>query len=828
MDLEQLKSHFPFPEIRPSQEKALEKFVEDEEKGKKFSIFELPTGIGKCFAKGTPILMFDGTIRSVEEVREGEFVMGPDSTPRIVLSLSQGQDEMFKVTPIKGTPFTVNSSHILSVKMTQDKVYKSTDNSPYHRQIINLSLSEYIGKSKYWKHCAKLYRTGVDFKDKSTHNLNGLAYYIGLRLGGMTTQAGVGKSDRNTLLNELRRLGVTSEKRVPLSFKTASRTTRLNLLAGYLDADGSLISNTFEFTTVNKDLADDISFIARSLGFSVCTKPCHKTCQTDRGRVYYRGNISGDTYLIPTLLRRKQAAVRQQKKDILVTGFKVESIGLGDYYGFGVDGDHLFLLGDFTVVHNSGLAISTLGWAADCELEPPAKPGGTILTSQKILQDQYSKEFRAIGLADLRGAANYSCGEHESNCEVGSIMNKLSGSVCENCPYRTAKSIFQGSPKGITNFSYYLTDSMFKRQLPNRKLLVIDEAHNTENVLITFSEIGISSNRLEEFNIHLPTKPLTTIPETKQWIEHTVLPAADIFGISLKQEISSAQREHGSLMSLLKKEMSLSSFVNNLNKFLESESEMWFINQTDGLGIKPLRGDVFSKELLFNRAEKIMFMSATILDPRTFVRNLGIPAQDCGYMSLPSEFPQENRKIIFTPAGSMSYKNYDVTLPKLLNKIERILEKHKKEKGIIHCQSFKLMNHIQQGLKGSSHYSRLLAHDSQSRAYTVQKHMTSTEPTVLLSPSMTEGLDLRGELSRFQIVAKAPFLNLADPYIKRRMAIDNDWYTWSACLALAQGLGRSIRSKEDYARSYILDADTMRLLKSNFLPDWWLSAVEFK
>ena len=93
---------------------------------------------------------------------------------------------------------------------------------------------------------------------------------------------------------------------------------------------------------------------------------------------------------------------------------------------------------------------------------------------------------------------------------------------------------------------------------------------------------------------------------------------------------------------------------------------------------------------------------------------------------------------------------------------------------------------------------------------------------------MTEGLDLRGELSRFQIVAKAPFLNLADPYIKRRMAIDNDWYTWSACLALAQGLGRSIRSKEDYARSYILDADTMRLLKSNFLPDWWLSAVEFK
>ena len=483
-----------------------------------------------------------------------------------------------------------------------------------------------------------------------------------------------------------------------------------------------------------------------------------------------------------------------------------------------------------TGVGKSAIAISALGWASECDAAPPTKCGGTILTSQKILQDQYSSEFGEIGLADLRGASNYRCGEHESNCELGGILNKLAGTVCEDCPYRAAKSFFQGSPKGVTNFAYYLTDSMFHKQLPKRKLLIIDEAHNTENVLIAFSEIGISSNRLEELGISLPNPALTKIPETKKWVQDEVLPAVAMLVLTIRREISAAQKEHGSLMALLKQEMSLSSFTSNLNKFLESESEMWFIHQTDGLSIKPLRGDVFAEELLFGRAEKIIFMSATILDPRTFVRNLGIAVKDCGYMSLPSEFPLDNRRVIFTPAGSMSYKNYDSTLPKLIDKISRILEKHKDEKGIIHCQSFKLMNHIQQGLKSSPHFKRLIAHDSKTRANAVERHMLSPQPTVLLSPSMTEGLDLRGELSRFQIVAKVPYASMVDPYVKKRMELDKGWYQWNTALTLIQGLGRSIRSNEDYARSYIIDADFNMFLKTchDILPEWWLESIEFK
>ena len=101
---------------------------------------------------------------------------------------------------------------------------------------------------------------------------------------------------------------------------------------------------------------------------------------------------------------------------------------------------------------------------------------------------------------------------------------------------------------------------------------------------------------------------------------------------------------------------------------------------------------------------------------------------------------------------------------------------------------------------------------------------------MLLSPSMTEGLDLRDNLSRFQIVAKMPYASLADPYVKTRMSLDPDWYRLQTALTLVQALGRSIRSKDDYATSYIIDGDFAFFMRQadSILPDWWKDSVEAK
>jgi Rad3-related DNA helicase len=108
--------------------------------------------------------------------------------------------------------------------------------------------------------------------------------------------------------------------------------------------------------------------------------------------------------------------------------------------------------------------------------------------------------------------------------------------------------------------------------------------------------------------------------------------------------------------------------------------------------------------------------------------------------------------------------------------------------------------------------------------------MTRDEPTVLLSPSMTEGLDLRDDLSRFQIVAKVPYASLADPYVKTRMELDPDWYQLQTALTLVQALGRSVRSSDDHAISYIIDGDFARFMSQaqSILPDWWLDSIEIK
>jgi hypothetical protein len=167
------------------------------------------------------------------------------------------------------------------------------------------------------------------------------------------------KSKRNYFLDVLRELNVLNNKHIPDLYKINDRQTRLSLLAGLIDTDGHLIHNTYEITQKNKRLADDIVFLARSLGFGVTMRPCEKSCMykgVKQTGTYMRIFISGDICEIPVKVQRKKAAEHRQVKDVLVSGIDVKYVGRGDYYGFTLDGNHRYLLGDFTVTHNTSFA----------------------------------------------------------------------------------------------------------------------------------------------------------------------------------------------------------------------------------------------------------------------------------------------------------------------------------------------------------------------------------------------------------------------------------------------------------------------------------------
>ena len=353
----------------------------------------LPTGAGKCQAKDTPILMYDGTIKLAQDIVVGDVLMGPDSKPRNVLSIARGRETMYDVVPVKGETHTFNESHVLSLKQTG---LKSKPNYPSQQgkgDITNITIKDYIGKSATFKHTHKIWRTAVEFYPKYTDKylppyLLGLwlgdgaarstcitsadaeiASYIRdyvskwnlrLRVEDMSNNAAnnyhiVGNGGVNGFRRALRNNDLIENKHIPHRYLCNDRDSRLELLAGLLDSDGHLSNGYYDVVFKLKTLADGIAYLARSLGFAAYITKCKKTC-TNTGATgdYYRVSISGDVSLIPTKLKRHQPEPRRQKKSVLVTGVKdVINKGEGDYYGFEIDGDHLYLLGDFTVTHNT-------------------------------------------------------------------------------------------------------------------------------------------------------------------------------------------------------------------------------------------------------------------------------------------------------------------------------------------------------------------------------------------------------------------------------------------------------------------------------------------
>lgn len=171
----------------------------------------------------------------------------------------------------------------------------------------------------------------------------------------LTTQRG----KINPLLNDIRDLGIWGKtahhKYVPQEYKSASIESRLNLLAGLIDTDGHLSRKGFDWISASEILANDVVFIARSLGFAAYLTKCKKSCQNNHSGYYFRVSISGETSAIPTV--KKIAGKRLQKKSVLRTGFSVEHIGVGEYFGWEVDGNSRYLMGDFTVTHNSGKSV---------------------------------------------------------------------------------------------------------------------------------------------------------------------------------------------------------------------------------------------------------------------------------------------------------------------------------------------------------------------------------------------------------------------------------------------------------------------------------------
>jgi len=386
-------------------------------------------GMGKCLHPDTKVLLWKGGYKLAKDIIQGDLLIGDNSSPRTVLSTCTGTEMMYTIQQHKGENYTVNESHILSLKISghkgwywyqnkkqyivnwfdqKEKRFRSKCFGPNYgspkdsknammnfmstipdKDIIDLTVKEYLSLNKSTRAVLKGFKVGVDFPEQkihidpyvlgawlgdggkrghSFHNIDDecLSYFqasmneigceliqtddVSHRISGITR-------GENLFLKRLDHYNLRNNKHIPVEYLNNSRKVRMQVLAGLIDTDGYLVDKCYEITQKRRKLSEDIAYLARSLGFFVLFREVKKSCMykgKKKEGIYYKCVISGKgTNIIPVLISRKKCDARKQKKDVMVTNITIKQVGVGKYCGFTIDGNRRFLLNDFTVTHNT-------------------------------------------------------------------------------------------------------------------------------------------------------------------------------------------------------------------------------------------------------------------------------------------------------------------------------------------------------------------------------------------------------------------------------------------------------------------------------------------
>jgi Rad3-related DNA helicase len=211
-----------------------------------------------------------------------------------------------------------------------------------------------------------------------------------------------------------------------------------------------------------------------------------------------------------------------------------------------------------------------------------------------------------------------------------------------------------------------------------------------------------------------------------------------------------------------------------------------------------------------------VFMSATI-DKEGFCENMGFDPKNVAYIDTPySPFPINNRKIEFLNIAKLSKARGTINDElNVIKKIDELLTKHSNERGLILTSSFSRCVDIKSNLSALNKKRVRICHSMNEYGKTqneVLDEHAKSENGVLLSSSLWEGVDLRDELSRFQIIAKTPYPNLGDKRVQIKKKKFPLWYRSQTITKMLQGFGRSVRNENDWAVTYVMDSTARDLL----------------
>lgn len=454
-----------------------------------------------------------------------------------------------------------------------------------------------------------------------------------------------------------------------------------------------------------------------------------------------------------------------------------------------------------------------------------------ILTNSKILQEQYVRENPFI--KNLKGKANYWCDKHDTDCEKGLEICRALKRPCEACPYKLAHQQWLESAVSLTNFHLFNTFAIYLPEMlatRGAQVLIVDEAHDFEAIFCDYISTTSSARYLRKYGYELHTieeydtkfQRIKTIGQYVSFIDNQFIPDTDELLGHLEGKLLHArgpQREELSRY-INHCRLQLLRFRNLVTEYHTKPSN-WVLdittNESDKmysgvmLEAKPVWGNDYLKAKVWDKYDHIIFMSGSILDREMFAYINGLEVEQTTYFEMDSPFPLSHRPIFYIKTGKMTMSQKEESFTNQLGVIKKILARNKQHKGIIHCGNYEFSKWLQEQLVDK----RLLFHDADNREEKLTEHIAADYPSVIVSPSMISGVDLRDEISRFQIIMKIPYPYLGSNKIKQRKETNAHWYSWKTVMDFIQMYGRSVRSVEDWAETYVLDSSLSDMLKHN-------------
>ena len=509
------------------------------------------------------------------------------------------------------------------------------------------------------------------------------------------------------------------------------------------------------------------------------------------------------------------------------------------------------------------------------------KMKGYILTSDLVLQQQYENDFKKYKLdwGSVKGMDNYMCAANSDRFSMGECrLKNTSYEKAEKLPCYTECGYLQSrrkaikSPVSLLNYSFwllarnYLEPKMIEQgkgvPFPKRDFTLCDEAHKITDIV------------QDHFSPRIDDKTLDKLEKLRSVLVRSNLMHPKTTNVRLRTVIRNIFKEENSekLYVLLKEfELQLLDFVNagksikdHVTKQFPGDMKVpreWKFN----LGLVDYATDLHCKmedynstiantsldsmiknpqddQVIFNCLNEEWMMqkyfheqcgfrlllSATLGDPITFLKM--ICGQNARYFRMQSTFDFSKSPIYFYPDRRMSMGEKDKNMGWMSDKVEDILSKHENDSGIIHTGSYKMTMKIYESLSESNKKRVLIYNGSDEKKEMLEKFM-SEKSMILMGPSLLEGLNLYQEKSRLQIFVKIPYPNMINRFVKAKMNYMPEWYQWKTCCSIIQGTGRSIRSDDDYAVTYVLDGclkDLFNRARKNFTPEFQRRIVVVK